>query len=83
MRPLPRAFLVAFLTYGPSPLDDVHSKNHVPEGLIPFGLRLILISCDVKNIEKTTTGTWHFVNRLVPKNDISRKMIDVSEGNIP
>ena len=35
-----------------------------------FGLRLILISCDVKNMQKTTTGTWHYVNRLVPKNDI-------------
>ena len=31
--------------------------------------RLILISCDVKNMEKTATSTWHYVNRLVPKND--------------
>ena len=36
-----------------------------------FGLRLILISCDVKNKQKTTTGTGHWVNRLVPKNDIN------------
>jgi hypothetical protein len=35
-----------------------------------FGLRLVLISCDVKNLQKTATGTWHYVNRLVPKNDI-------------
>ena len=35
-----------------------------------FGLRLILISCDVKNKEKTATDTGHWVNRLVPKNDI-------------
>ena len=35
-----------------------------------FGLRLVLISCDVKIKQKTATGTWHYVNRLVPKNDI-------------
>ena len=35
-----------------------------------FGLRLILISCDVKNKQKTATDTGHWVNRLVPKNDI-------------
>ena len=34
-----------------------------------FGLRLILISCDVKNKQKIATGTRHWVNRLVPKND--------------
>ena len=32
-----------------------------------FGLHLILISSDVKNMQKTTTGTWHYVDRLVPK----------------
>ena len=32
-----------------------------------FGLCLILIFCDVKNKQKTTTGTGHYVNRLVPK----------------
>ena len=41
-----------------------------PKGFAVFGLRLILISCDVKNKEKTATGTGHWVNRLVPKNDI-------------
>ena len=35
-----------------------------------FGLRLILITCDVKNMQKTATGSWHYVSRLVPKNDI-------------
>ena len=35
-----------------------------------FVLRLVLISCDVKNMQKTVTATWHYVNRLVPKNDI-------------
>ena len=36
-----------------------------------FGLRLVLIFCDVKNMDKIATGTWHYVNRLVPKNDIN------------
>ena len=35
-----------------------------------FGLRLILISYDVKNKQKTSTSNGHYVNRLVPKNDI-------------
>ena len=39
--PLPRGFLVGCLTSTPNPLDHVCSKNHAPEGFIPFGLRLI------------------------------------------
>ena len=31
---------------------------------------MILISCDVKNKQKIATGTGHWVNKLVPKNDI-------------
>ena len=31
---------------------------------------MVLISCEVKNKQKTATGTRHYVNRLVPKNDI-------------
>ena len=41
-----------------------------PKSFAVFGLRLVLISCDVKNMQKTVTGNWHYVNRLVPKNDI-------------
>ena len=41
-----------------------------PKKFALFGLRLILISYDVKNKQKTATGTGHWVNRLVPKNDI-------------
>ena len=33
--------LMAFLTEGPSLLDHFRLENHVPEGFIPFGLRLI------------------------------------------
>ena len=32
-----------FLTFTPSPLDHIRSKNHTPEGFIPFGLRLIFL----------------------------------------
>ena len=46
----------------------VHKKS--TKSFAMFGLRLILISCDVKNRQKTTAGTGHWVNRLVPKNDI-------------
>jgi hypothetical protein len=31
---------------------------------------LILIFCETKTGQKTTTGTGHYVNRLVPKNDV-------------
>ena len=46
----------------------VHKKS--PKSFTVFGLRLILISCDVKNKQKTATGTGNWVSRLVPKNDI-------------
>ena len=32
-----------------------------------FGLRLVLISSNVKNMQKTTSVTRHYVNRLVAK----------------
>jgi hypothetical protein len=32
-----------------------------------FGLRLIWIFCKTKTGQKTSTSTWHYVNRLVPK----------------
>jgi hypothetical protein len=37
-----------------------------PKSFAAFGLRLVLIFCE----EKSSTGTGHYVNRLVPKNDI-------------
>ena len=40
---LSRGHLGWFLTCTPSPLDHVRSKNHAPEGFIPFGLRLIFL----------------------------------------
>ena len=54
----------------PRPVVFLLAHKNSPWSFMAFGLRLILISCDVKNMEKTTTGTWHYVYRLVPKNDI-------------
>jgi hypothetical protein len=41
-----------------------------PKIFAEFGLRLVLISYDVINKQKTATDTGHYVYRLVPKNDI-------------
>ena len=41
-----------------------------PKSFAAFGLRLVLISCEVKKEQKTTTGTGHYVNKLVLENDI-------------
>ena len=57
----PGASLAHWLSSGP---------KKSPKSYAVFGLCLILISCDVKNKQKTATGTRHYVNRLVPKNDI-------------
>ena len=43
---LPRGLLASFLTSTPSPLDHVCSKNHSPEGFIPFGFGLIFLFCE-------------------------------------
>ena len=32
-----------------------------------FRLHLVLIFCEIKNEQKTTSGTGHYVNRLVQK----------------
>ena len=53
----------------PSPLDVFWPKKS-SKSFTAFGLHMVLISCDVKNMEKTTTTTGHQVNRLVPKIDI-------------
>ena len=52
------------------PILCLLAQKNSPKCFAAFGLRLVLISCDVKNKQKTTTGTGHYVNRLVPKNDI-------------
>src|SRR5215216_68766 len=57
------------LRYFFGPLDVFLSKKST-KSFAAFGLRLVLIFCEVKNKPKTATGTWHYVNRLVPKIDI-------------
>ena len=52
------------------PIGFLLVQKKSPKSYAVFGLRLILISCDVKNKQKTASGTGHCVNRLVPKNDI-------------
>ena len=52
------------------PILGVLVHKNSPRSFAVFGLRLILISCDVKNKQKTATGTGHWINRLVQKNDI-------------
>ena len=67
-RPLPRGFLLCFLMQGPSPLDHVRSENDVPEGFIPFGLRLIFRFFEtLKQAKKQQFRAGPPVNRLVPK----------------
>ena len=54
---LPRGRLVSFLTSTPSTLDCVCSKNHSPEGFIPFGFRLIFLFCEtLKQAKKQQFG---------------------------
>ena len=55
------AFLAHWMSSGP---------KKSTKSFTAFGLHLVLISCDVKNMQKTTTGIGHYVKRLVPKNDI-------------
>ena len=45
--PLSRGVLGSFLTCTPSSPDHVCSKNHAPEGFIPFGLRLIFLFFEI------------------------------------
>lgn len=52
------------------PTGCILAPKKFTKSFAAFGLRLVLISWDVKNMQKTTTGTGHYVNRLVPKNDI-------------
>src|SRR3990172_10136101 len=46
------------------------AQKNSPKSFAAFGLHLIWIFCKSKIGQKTATGTWHYVNRLVPKNDI-------------
>ena len=67
-RPLPRGLLVGCLTPTPSPLDHICSKNHAPEGFIPFGLPYIFLFFETLKYAKIP-AIWARppVSRLVPK----------------
>src|SRR4051812_46041881 len=54
----------------PGPIAFLLDHKKSSWSFVAFGLHLILISRNVKNMGKTATGTWHHVYRLVPKNDI-------------
>ena len=65
---LSRGCLGCFLACTPSPLDHVRSKNHAPEGFIPFGLCLIFLFFEVlKLAKKTAIRVGPPVSSLVPK----------------
>jgi hypothetical protein len=72
----PRARLVALLSPRlPSGLlpklpGSLMSRKKSSKSFVAFGLRLVLIFWKTKNRQKTATGTRHWVNRLVPNNDI-------------
>ena len=65
-RPCGLCPLGAPLWYFFGPLVVFWSKRILQKKSLHFGLRLILISCEVKNKQKIATGTGHYVNRLVP-----------------
>ena len=52
------------------PTGCLLAQKKASKSLTAFGIHFVLISCGVKNMQKTTTSTGHYDNRLVPKNDI-------------
>ena len=53
-------------------IDSSSQNSHIfqkksPSVFIPFGLRLIWIFCETKNMQQTGTGTGHWINMLAPK----------------
>ena len=56
----------------PSRMNFSSQKSYIfqkkyPSVFILFGLRLIWIFCETKNMQQTGTGTGHWINMLVPK----------------
>ena len=65
---LSRGCLEDLLTWTPSLQDHILPKNHVAEGFIPFGLRLIFLFFEIlKHAIEQQYGLGLLVNRLVPK----------------
>ena len=61
---LSRGCLAGLLTWTPSLQDHILPKNHVAEGFIPFGLRLISLFFEIL---KRAIWAGPPVSRLVPK----------------
>ena len=81
--PLPRPFLVGVLTSGQSPLGHVRSQKHVPEGFIPFGLRLVFLFFEtLKYANKTAIWVGPPISRLVPKMIYKCKIKPINIQNI-
>ena len=64
--PLPRGPLGHHLAWIFLPKNHIYSKKS-PSGFLLFGLRLIWVYCETKNMQQTGTGTGHWINMLVPK----------------
>ena len=47
--------------------EIIYNPKKSPLVFIPFGLRLIWIFCETKNMQQKGTGTGHWINMLVPK----------------
>ena len=61
----------------PKLLGSLMCKKKLSKSFVAFGLRLVLIFWKTKNKQKTTTGTRHLVNRLVPRNDIKQHKMHI------
>ena len=65
---LSRGGLGCLLTCTPSSPDHVRSKNHAPEGFIPFGLRFIFLFFEtLKWAKKIAIRVGPLVSRLAQK----------------
>ena len=65
--PLPRGAPGHRLAWIFVPKNQIYSKKKSASVFIPFGLRLIWIFYETKNMQQIGTGTGHWSNMLVPK----------------
>ena len=67
VRPLPHGHLGHRLAWIFLPKNHIYSKKKSSSIFIPFGLPLIWIFYETKNMQQTGTGTGQWTNMLVPK----------------
>ena len=65
--PLPRGPIRHRIALILLPKNHIYSKNKSPSVFIPFGLCLIWIFGEPKNMQQIGTGIGHLINMLVPK----------------